>query len=257
MIRKGAAALLLLAVVSCSKPSASPNQQITIRPIAARPSPTRATPHAGAESDPIIPGPGTYAAIPNSHLLTIYPKIDGNAAYSYNTDNPLHVRAPMLVTGARRDQQDVAWVRLQMPFRPNGHEAWVHASDITLKREDQKIVVDLRQRTLRWWDSGKLLHTFSVGIGTPQTPTTTGTYYVWERIPQPNPDGPYGVFALGLSAFSRVETNWPGGGRIGIHGTPFASDQGNAVSHGCVRVFNPQMILLEKVPLGTPVMIRQ
>jgi L,D-transpeptidase catalytic domain len=253
MKRKLGASLVLLLGAACSQPGSQQASVVLSSPVQSLRVEPAATPNPG----PIVPGDGTFAALPLAHLLTIYPKIDGSVAFSFNTNNPLRVRAPLLVTGARRDAQGDAWIRVQLPFRPNGHQAWVHAGEVRLIHEDERIVVDLSSRTLRWWEGSKLMKTFSVGIGTAATPTTTGTYYVWEKIPQSDPFGPYGSYALGLSAFSSVEKDWPGGGRIGIHGTPFASDQGNAVSHGCVRVFNPQMLLLRSVPLGTPVTIRQ
>jgi lipoprotein-anchoring transpeptidase ErfK/SrfK len=64
------------------------------------------------------------------------------------------------------------------------------------------------------------------------------------------------VYVLGISGFSTVFTDWPGGGRMAIHGTATASDRGQAVSHGCVRVFNSDMRKLRNVPLGTPVVIQ-
>ena len=72
-------------------------------------------------------------------------------------------------------------------------------------------------------------------------PTAAGRFFVWARVPTHDPTGPYGVFALGLSGFSDVITDWVGGGRIAIHGTADPSDRGLDVSHGCVRVYNPQM----------------
>jgi lipoprotein-anchoring transpeptidase ErfK/SrfK len=79
---------------------------------------------------------------------------------------------------------------------------------------------------------------------------------VWQRVPFSNPNQPYGIFALGLSGFSPVLSDWPGGGRMAIHGTPYASDRGRPVSHGCVRVYNDDMKGLLDVRLGTPVIIR-
>jgi lipoprotein-anchoring transpeptidase ErfK/SrfK len=43
---------------------------------------------------------------------------------------------------------------------------------------------------------------------------------------------------------------------MAIHGTIDPSHLGRDVSHGCVRVLNPQMLELRDVPLGTPVLIR-
>jgi lipoprotein-anchoring transpeptidase ErfK/SrfK len=42
---------------------------------------------------------------------------------------------------------------------------------------------------------------------------------------------------------------------MAVHGTPYASNRGQAVSHGCVRVYNDDMQALLDLPLGTPVEI--
>jgi lipoprotein-anchoring transpeptidase ErfK/SrfK len=78
---------------------------------------------------------------------------------------------------------------------------------------------------------------------------------VWVKIHYASPYQPYGIAALGLSGFSPVLSDWPGGGRMAIHGTSSSSDLGNAVSHGCVRVYNDDLKSLLDVPLGTPVEI--
>jgi lipoprotein-anchoring transpeptidase ErfK/SrfK len=44
---------------------------------------------------------------------------------------------------------------------------------------------------------------------------------------------------------------------MAIHGTSSPTDLGNAVSHGCVRVYNADLKRLLDVPLGTPVRITQ
>jgi len=126
-----------------------------------------------------------------------------------------------------------------------------------VRRTRQRIVVDLSDRTLRYYRDGRLQHDFTVGIGRPETPTAVGTFFVWAQVPQASPSGPYGVFALGLSGFSPVLKDWPGGGRMAIHGTSNPGDRGQMVSHGCVRVYNDDMVDLRRVPLGTPVVIKR
>jgi L,D-transpeptidase catalytic domain len=54
---------------------------------------------------------------------------------------------------------------------------------------------------------------------------------------------------------SGAQRNTPGGRRMTIHGTSSPSDRSNAVSHGCVRVYNEDLKSLLDVPLGTPVEI--
>jgi len=160
----------------------------------------------------------------------------------------------MLIVGAtRRDGEP--WYEVLLPLRPNGSTAWVRERDVKLRERTERIEVDLSERALEYLVDGEVAERFKVGIGTDQFPTTTGDFYVYVKVPYENPNQPYGIMALGLSGFSRVITDWPGGGRIAVHGTPYASDRGEAVSHGCVRVYNEDMESLLDVPLGTPVVI--
>jgi hypothetical protein len=62
-----------------------------------------------------------------------------------------------------------------------------------------------------------------------------------------NPGGPFGV------RWMRLSIPWGG---YGIHGTNNPSSIGKAVSHGCVRMYNEDVIqVYDLVPLGTPVNI--
>jgi lipoprotein-anchoring transpeptidase ErfK/SrfK len=173
---------------------------------------------------------------------------------SVTARNPLGKRLVFLIDAERR-VKGRRWLRIFLADRPNESTAWVPKRAVQLVPLQDRIKIDLSSRTLELYKSDKLVDRFSVGIGQDQWPTPTGTYFVWARVPQPRSTGPYGVFALGLSAFSPVLTDWPGGGRVAIHGTADASDRGVAVSHGCVRVFNRDMEKLKVVPLGTPVTI--
>jgi hypothetical protein len=175
---------------------------------------------------------------------------------SVSARNPLGKRLVFLVEGERRINGRW-WLRILLADRPNESTAWVPMRAVELVALKDRIEIDLSSRTLEHYKSGKLVDRFSVGIGQDQWPTPPGSYFVWARVPQPRSTGPYGVFALGLSGFSPVLTDWPGGGRVAIHGTSDASDRGVAISHGCVRVFNPEMEKLKAVPLGTPVTIKR
>lgn len=180
----------------------------------------------------------------------------GERRASVTARNPLGKRLVFLVDAERR-VNGRRWLRILLAERPNESTAWVPRGSVDLVPLKDRIEIDLSSRILEHYKSDKLVDRFSVGIGQDQWPTPTGTYFVWARVPQPGATGSYGVFALGLSAFSPVLTDWPGGGRVAIHGTPDASNRGVAVSHGCVRVFNPDMEKLKVVPLGTPVTIKR
>jgi lipoprotein-anchoring transpeptidase ErfK/SrfK len=99
--------------------------------------------------------------------------------------------------------------------------------------------------------------TTPVAVGSPESPTPTGHFFLVDKLDTQSASSAYGPFAFGLSGHSDVLTEFAGGdGQIGIHGTNDPSSIGNAVSHGCVRVPNDVIAQLnDLVPLGTPVTI--
>jgi lipoprotein-anchoring transpeptidase ErfK/SrfK len=51
-------------------------------------------------------------------------------------------------------------------------------------------------------------------------------------------------------------TDWPAGGYVGIHGTDRPDLLPGRVSHGCIRLRNPDILRLAKeMPIGTPVVV--
>ncbi len=235
--------------------AASPTAIEVIGSAAASP---RVTPAASPRPAPNAGDrPAGVDAISHARYLPMWRKPrGGDPDFVFDVRSPNGGRAPMLVED-RRTIGDQRWVRILLPVRPNGASAWSHVEDVTLVPRHQEIVVDLSTRTLRRYVDGRLENRFRVGVGTPQTPTGVGTFYVWQRVRFADPYGPYGIFALGLSGFSPVLSDWPGGGRMAIHGSADPSDRGRMVSHGCIRVYNPELRALMDVPLGTPVVIRR
>jgi hypothetical protein len=163
----------------------------------------------------------------------------------------------MMVTAARGDGSGGRWLRVELPIRPNGTDAWVREDEVEVVPRHDELLIDLSNRTLTHIREGEVLDRFRVGVGQPQYPTAIGTFYVWQKVNFDQWYGPYGIYALGLSGFSPVLSDWPGGGRMAIHGTSDPGDRGKQVSHGCIRVYNPDMKALRSLPLGTPVIIRQ
>jgi L,D-transpeptidase catalytic domain len=148
------------------------------------------------------------------------------------------------------------WFHVLLPDRPNGSTGWLQARDVDTSTVQDRIVVRLLEHTLIRYRGGQAIARYRVAVGKASTPTTPGRFFVWARVGYADKDGPYGNFALGLSGFSRVITDWPGGGRMAIHGTPDSSLAGQDVSNGCVRVFNSLMSKLIDVPMGATVIIR-
>ena len=222
----------------------------------------RAAPRSGsAHRTPTEPAGARRAAIKTTGVMKTGPRLRvfsrprwSSTSHTIAAKNPIDQRLVLLVNRAAKNGR---WLRILLPERPNGSTAWIRSDAVEEIRLEQRIVIDLSDRTLKHFRKGRLVNEFVVGIGTRATPTPKGTFYVWARVPQPEPTGPYGNYVLGLSGFSPVLTDWPGGGRSAIHGTPRPSDRGQAVSHGCVRVYNANMRRLTRVPMGTPVLIRK
>jgi lipoprotein-anchoring transpeptidase ErfK/SrfK len=162
------------------------------------------------------------------------------------------------VLGARLDRScRAAWYRVQLPLRPNGRTGWVRARAVTERSLHLRIVVDLSRRSVTLYRGPTPILITTASIGSPSTPTPTGHYYVNQKLVAPDPLGPFGPAALGISAFSPVLQHWAQGGPIAIHGTNESDLLGSAVSHGCIRVANDVVLRLwNLVPTGTPVLIR-
>src|SRR5262245_32723034 len=242
--------LLALVLAACSQPSES-----TPAPVSA-PSPSPSVNATVADAQVLAPG-GTTVVRADGPRFLLYARpgpgarLVGVLGSTNDWSQPLSLPA----LSGFVDREGTTWFHVRLPIRPNGSTGWVRGDQVTTHVLHERIVVDLSAHRLRRVDSGRTLDDLSVAVGSPATPTAPGRFFVWARVPTGDPAGPYGVFVLGLSGFSDVITEWVGGGRMAIHGTADASDRGHDVSHGCVRVYNPQMRDLTDVPLGTPVWI--
>lgn len=161
------------------------------------------------------------------------------------------------VVGVRTDRScKPTWYRVQLPVAPNGSTGWIAASAVRTYPVASSIVVKLSTRSLVVYRSGRPVFHARVAVGAPQTPTPIGRYFVDERFLLSDPNGPFGVAALGISAHSDVLTTWVQGGPIALHGTDDPASLGSAASHGCIRLTNNDMRrLFALAPAGTPVSI--
>jgi lipoprotein-anchoring transpeptidase ErfK/SrfK len=151
----------------------------------------------------------------------------------------------------------VRWYRVELPIRPNGAAGWVRARAVDLEPVRTRIVVDLSQRRVTLYRSGRRVLSTRAAIGAAATPTPTGRYYVNQRLIPEDEDGPFGPGAIGISAFSDVLTGWAQGGPVAIHGTNAPWLIGQAISNGCIRVANADLRrLFAQALAGTPVTIR-
>src|SRR5688572_847791 len=162
-------------------------------------------------------------------------------------------RQYVLATRRHVDAKDRLWYRITLPGRPNGRSGWVSASGLSLTTMRREVRIDRSARRLELWQGKKLLLRTRVAVGARGMETPLGLFYVtWKFVPS----APIlGAFAFETSAYSRL-SDWPGGGIVGIHGTPWPHLLGQAVSHGCVRVHNQAILKLRNlVSVGTPIHI--
>jgi len=182
---------------------------------------------------------------PNKHARAI------RTLHEFRKDFRLQI---VLAVGQARGPQGRRWVKLSLPGRPNGGRGWVPRAAVELNQARRRIVIlrGARRLQVRRIPDGKLLFTAAVAVGKPGAETPLGrNYYVTARF-VPN-NAFFGSYALETSAYSRL-SDWPGGGVVGIHGTDRPGLIGQAVSHGCIRMFNRDVDRLRRLaPLGTPI----
>ncbi len=149
------------------------------------------------------------------------------------------------------------WYRISVPGRPNGRTGWVRAASIEIQPVYKRLIIYRGARRFEFWDGDKLIRAGKIAVGKPGAETPLGLFYVTDKFnPSVDPDWAIlGAYAFETSAYSKL-TDWPGGGIVGVHGTPWPWLLGKAVSHGCVRIHNKNIAFLRsRVPLGTPVKI--
>lgn len=166
----------------------------------------------------------------------------------------------LLVLGSRVASNGRRWLRVALPWRPNGTSGWIRADVIRLTRTPWRVKVSLRHRRVKLLRAGRKVSAWEAVIGAPATPTPKGLFAISERIRQPDSNGFLGSWVMTLTAFSNVLKSYGGGpGQVAIHGrggASFDAPLGSASSHGCVRVNNSVIERIKRVAReGTPVRI--
>jgi hypothetical protein len=167
------------------------------------------------------------------------------------TDNAL------LILERAADRHGRVWVRARLPVLPAGTTGWLPREAIGGNRFVRtRLVVDLRRLRATLLRNGHRILQAPVAVGQPRWPTPRGRFYIRNKLVRYRSSF-YGPLAFGTSARSSVLTDWPGGGFVGIHGTDRPDLVPGRVSHGCIRMRNPDIVRLGRLmPVGTPLTIR-
>jgi lipoprotein-anchoring transpeptidase ErfK/SrfK len=126
-----------------------------------------------------------------------------------------------------------------------------------------QVLVDLSDRRVYVYRYDQVIASYPIAVGKKGWETPTGNFQVihkehhpiWKHpitgeIFEAGTDSPLGDRWIGFWSDGRNE--------IGFHGTPNTDLIGGAVSHGCLRMRNPDVrMLYDQVSLNTPVLVRE
>ncbi|WP_432935974.1 L,D-transpeptidase [Kribbella sp. CA-253562] len=146
------------------------------------------------------------------------------------------------------------WVRVLLPSKPNRSTGWLRDEDLEQASSPYLIRVHTGSRTLELFERGKRLGKWKAGVGARTTPTPPGRTFLLGSIIDPKRSASPVVLPLGAHS-PTLDTFGGGPGTVAIHGWPRPDVFGAAVSAGCVRVPRTALDRLQRVPLGTLVLI--
>jgi lipoprotein-anchoring transpeptidase ErfK/SrfK len=159
-------------------------------------------------------------------------------------------RTTLPVIGHAPGPGGIRWLHVMLPGRPNGSTGWIAQQGTRKLTTSWHIVVNLGQRRVTAYRSGRAVKAFRAVVGKASTPTASGNFFVEETVRIP--------FALATSARSNVLQEFEGGpGQIALHGRDnLGGTLGSAESHGCVRLDTAAIDwLVARIEPGTPVTI--
>jgi len=121
------------------------------------------------------------------------------------------------------------------------------------------LIIRLSDRRVYVYDRDKITTSFPIAIGRSGWETPTGKFQVIEKIVAPAWQNPFTGEVAPPGVDNPLGSRWIGfwtdsANYIGFHGTPNPESVGTSASHGCIRMYDKDVIsLFEMVRVGTPV----
>lgn len=227
-------------------------------PAAVKPAPAKPKPAAPARTRVVCPTLPSITARPATAAKAVVAKVkvfdrpDGTVLRTL--DNPTIENA---VLNTLVQEERGAWLKVQLPVRPNHAVGWVRATDMSLYRVDHRVVVQRCAKRVTVFRNGVQIWSKPGAVGKASTPTPLGSFFVDFVAPMPH-GGAYGPYLISVAGFSNVLQQFGknGIGQIAIHGTNKPSSVGKAASNGCIRMYNADLVdLVSFLPEGAPVLI--
>jgi len=142
---------------------------------------------------------------------------------------------------------------------------------------DRALILDRQRRLLSLLENGRLVRRFPVAVGMPGWETPVGRFQVLNKTENPvwehpekgthtpaGPANPLGSRWIGFHQDCLGRRGWDGEHILdvkgcvvaGFHGTPHRWTVGQALSHGCVRLYEEHVRqVFDFVSIGTPVTV--
>lgn len=121
------------------------------------------------------------------------------------------------------------------------------------------LVIRLSDRRVYVYDRDKVTTSFPIAIGRSGWETPAGEFQVIDKITNPTWEHPFTGEIAPPGVDNPLGSRWigfwtDGTNFIGFHGTPNPESVGTPASHGCIRMYDKDVIsLFEMVRVGTPV----
>lgn len=197
-----------------------------------------------------LDGVSLWAPVLRSLAVRAAPSATGRIVGRVTASTPERTENIVLVTGPTRGTG-----RLWVAIRAAGTTGWAPREALGgYEAVDTRLLVDTNAFTATLLRANEAVFSARIGVGKPDAPTPTGSFYVRNRLTRYR-SAFYGPVAFGTSARSTL-TDWPAGGFVGIHGTSRPELLPGRVSHGCIRMRNADILALARLmPVGTPVEI--
>jgi lipoprotein-anchoring transpeptidase ErfK/SrfK len=155
-------------------------------------------------------------------------------------------------------EQVGSWVEVRLPSGPTERTGWVARDDVTLSRHRFRIEVSLSAHTLTLYTGEVVAITAPVALG-PDAPPAGEQRFIKDLVQPPDPTGPYGTYAYGLSGSDNERDKFmAGSGVVALHGTGDPSTLGGDAPYGSIAVGSDVVGRLADtigLPLGTPITV--
>jgi L,D-transpeptidase-like protein len=214
---------------------------------------------------PPPPAPAPSAPKPRARGIHRMAVLHGSVPLRARPNGPVLARAGsrtefggtrVLSVAARRGP----WLGVVATELPNGQLAWVSRknSAVQVRRTAYSLHADLSGRWLELRKHGRRIGRIAVAVGRPGSETPTGRFSVTDKLNGRSFGAYYGCCVLALNGHQpKLPAGWSGGDRLAIHGTDSPGTIGTPASAGCLRAGDADLqVLMRRVPVGTPVFIR-